>query len=146
MANGINKVILIGNLGADPEVKHLESGNAVANLPIATTEYYRDKDGNRQERTEWHRIVLWRRLAEIAEQYLHKGDQIYIEGRLQTRSYEKDGVTKYITEVVGNNMTMLGKKSSSGEQQSAASPSGTRESSPQEGQAEEAAGDDDLPF
>lgn len=145
MANGINKVILIGNLGADPEVKHLESGNAVANLPIATTEYYRDKDGNRQERTEWHRIVLWRRLAEIAEQYLHKGDQIYIEGRLQTRSYEKDGVTKYITEVVGNNMTMLGKKSSSGEQQSAAASSGAQESSPQEGQAEEA-GDDDLPF
>lgn len=146
MANGINKVILIGNLGADPEVKHLESGNAVANLPIATTEYYRDKDGNRQERTEWHRIVLWRRLAEIAEQYLHKGDQIYIEGRLQTRSYEKDGVTKYITEVVGNNMTMLGKKSSSGEQQSAPSSSGMQESTPQEGQVEEAPGDDDLPF
>lgn len=146
MANGVNKAILVGNLGADPEVKHLDSGTTVARLRIATGESYRDRDGNRQERTEWHNVVLWRRLAEVAEQYLNKGDQVYIEGRLQTRSYEKDGVTKYFTEVVGNNMTMLGKKSSSGEQQSAASSSGAQENSPQEGQAEEATGDDDLPF
>ncbi|MCF8230858.1 MAG: single-stranded DNA-binding protein [Bacteroidales bacterium] len=146
MANGVNKAILVGNLGADPEVKHLDSGTAVARLRIATGESYRDRDGNRQERTEWHNVVLWQRLAEVAEKYLHKGDQVYIEGRLQTRSYEKDGVTKYFTEIVGNNMTMLGKKSSSGEQQTSAPSSSTQAGSPQEGQAEEATGDDDLPF
>ena len=148
MANGVNKVILIGNLGADPEVKHLDSGSAVARLRIATTETYRDRDGNRQDRTEWHNVVLWRRLAEVAEQYLNKGDQIYVEGRLQTRSYEKDGVTKYFTEVIGNSMTMLGGRPSS-EGKSSAYPSGAQDSNQpaaQEGTAEQPPEDDDLPF
>ncbi len=146
MANGVNKAILIGNLGADPEVKHLDSGTVVARLRMATGESYRDRDGNRQERTEWHNVVLWRRLAEVAEQYLKKGDQIYVEGRLQTRSYEKDGVTKYFTEIIGNSMTMLGKKSSSDDQPAAYSSSGGGNESSQEGPAEEPSGDDDLPF
>lgn len=106
---GINKVILIGNLGKDPEVRHLENGAAVANFPIATTESYKDRNGNRQDQTEWHNIVLWRGLAEIAEKYLRKGSQVYIEGKLRSRSWEdKEGNTRYITEVVGDNMTMLG--------------------------------------
>lgn len=106
---GVNKVILIGNLGKDPEVRHLENGAAVANFPIATTESYKDRNGNRQEQTEWHNIVLWRGLAEIAEKYLRKGSQVFIEGKLRSRSWEdKEGNTRYITEVVGDNMTMLG--------------------------------------
>jgi single-strand DNA-binding protein len=109
---GVNKVILIGNLGRDPEVRHLESGASVANFPIATTESYKDKNGNRQEQTEWHNIVLWRGLAEIAEKYLKKGSQVYIEGKLRSRSWEdKEGNTRYITEVVGDSMTMLGGRS-----------------------------------
>lgn len=146
MANGVNKAILIGNLGADPEVKHLDSGAVVARLRIATGESYRDRDGNRQERTEWHNVVLWRRLAEVAEQYLKKGDQLYVEGRLQTRSYEKDGVTKYFTEIIGNSMTMLGKKSSSDDQSGAYPSSGEGDTSQQDSPAEEPSGDDDLPF
>ncbi len=106
---GVNKVILVGNLGKDPEVRHLESGASVANFPIATTESYKDKNGNRQDQTEWHNIVLWRGLADIAEKYLRKGSQVYIEGKLRSRSWEdKEGNTRYITEVVGDNMTMLG--------------------------------------
>lgn len=106
---GVNKVILIGNLGKDPEVRHLESGASVANFPIATTESYKDRNGNRQDQTEWHNIVLWRGLADIAEKYLRKGSQVYIEGKLRSRSWEdKEGNTRYITEVVGDNMTMLG--------------------------------------
>ena len=109
---GVNKVILVGNLGKDPEVRHLESGVAVANFPIATSETYKDKSGTRQEQTEWHNIVLWRGLAEIAEKYLKKGNQIYVEGKLRSRSWEdKEGNTRYITEVVGDNLTMLGSKS-----------------------------------
>lgn len=111
---GVNKVILIGNLGRDPEVRHLESGASVANFPIATTETYKDRNGNRQDQTEWHNIVLWRGLAEIAEKYLKKGSQVYIEGKLRSRSWEdKEGNTRYITEVVGDNMTMLGRNSDS---------------------------------
>ncbi len=106
--SGVNKVILVGRLGKDPEVRHLENGAAVANFPIATSEVYKDKtSGERREQTEWHNIVLWRGLAEIAEKYLKKGDMTYIEGKLRTRSWEKDGITRYTTEVVGDNMTML---------------------------------------
>lgn len=106
---GVNKVILVGNLGKDPEVRHLESGVPVASFSIATSESYNDKtSGERKTITEWHNIVLWRGLAEVAEKYLHKGDQVYIEGKLRTRQWEKDGVTRYSTEVVGENMTMLG--------------------------------------
>jgi single-strand DNA-binding protein len=107
---GLNKVILIGNLGADPEVRYTTSGSAVANFRIATSEEWRDKNsGDRQSRTEWHRIVAFGRLAEICGEFLHKGKQVYIEGRLQTRSWEdKDGNTRYTTEVLAREMQMLG--------------------------------------
>jgi len=107
---GVNKVILVGNLGRDPEIRTLESGVKVARFSLATTESYNDRNtGQRVDQTEWHNVVLWRGLAEIAEKYLRKGNQVYIEGKLQTRSYQdKDGITKYSTEVVGQNMNMLG--------------------------------------
>jgi len=107
---GVNKVILIGNLGKDPEVRHLESGVMVANFTLATTESYKDRNtGERRQVTEWHNIVLWRGLAEIAENYLKKGNQIYLEGKLRTRSWtDQDGNTRYTTEVIADNMTMLG--------------------------------------
>ena len=111
---GVNKVILIGRLGKDPEVRHLESGTAVANFTMGTTESYRDRNtGERKEITDWHNIVLWRGLADVAEKYLKKGNLVYIEGKLKTRSWEdKDGNTRYTTEVVADNMTMLGGKPS----------------------------------
>ena len=107
---GVNKVILVGNLGKDPEVRHLESGVMVANFPLATTESYRDRNtGERRQVTEWHNIVLWRGLAEISENFLKKGNQIYVEGKLRTRSWQdQEGNTRYTTEVVADNMTMLG--------------------------------------
>jgi len=109
--SGVNKVILVGRLGKDPEVRNLENGATVANFSIATSETYKDKTtGDKKEVTEWHNIVLWRGLAEVAAKYLHKGDMIYIEGKLRTRSWEKEGVTRYTTEVVGDNMTMLSTK------------------------------------
>lgn len=108
---GVNKVILIGNLGKDPEVRHLESGVAVAKFSIATTETYKSKDGNKVDHTEWHNIVLWRGLAEISEKYLKKGDKVYIEGRLRTRQWDdKDGIKRYTTEILADNMNMLGGK------------------------------------
>jgi len=149
MAGSINKVILIGNLGKDPEVRHLENGAAVANLPIATSETYKDrKTGEKVTQTEWHTIVLWRGLADVAEKYLHKGDKIYIEGKLRTRSWQdQDGNNRYTTEVVADNLTMLGKmnnnssggSNSTGEnKQPAAKTSGDDFSAPDE--------NDDLPF
>lgn len=108
---GVNKVILVGNLGKDPEIRHLEGGAAVANFSIATTEVYKDKTGTRQEQTEWHNIVVWRGLAEVAEKYLKKGMTIYIEGKLRTRSWDdKEGHKRYTTEVVGDTFTILSKK------------------------------------
>jgi len=109
--SGINKVILVGHLGKDPEVRHLEGGVTVASFPLATSETY-NKDGKRVEQTEWHNIVLWRGLAEVASKYLQKGKLVYIEGKLRTRSFEdKEKVKKYVTEVVAENFTMLGRKS-----------------------------------
>lgn len=109
--SGVNKVILVGRLGKEPEVRNLENGATVANFTMATSETYKDKTtGERKEITEWHNVVLWRGLAEIASKYLHKGDQVYIEGKLRTRSWEKDSVTRYTTEIVGDNMTLLGSK------------------------------------
>ncbi len=106
---GVNKAIIVGRLGKDPEVRHLDSGVAVASFPVATSETYKDRNtGERRESTEWHNIVLWRGLAEVAEKYLKKGDQVYVEGKLRTRSWDKDGVTRYTTEIVGDNMNMLG--------------------------------------
>ncbi len=115
MARGINKVILVGNLGADPEVRYTPQGTAVANFNVATNEAYKDREGNLQEKTEWHRIVVWDRLAEIVEKYLKKGSQIYLEGSLQTRSYEdKDGVTKYVTEIKARELQILGSRDGEG--------------------------------
>jgi len=109
--SGINKVILVGHLGKDPEVRHLDGGVAVASFPLATSESY-TKDGKKIEQTEWHNIVLWRSLAEVAGKYLHKGKLVYVEGKLRTRSYEdKEGNRRYVTEIVAENFTMLGRKS-----------------------------------
>ena len=106
---GVNKVILVGNLGKDPEVRHLESGVPVASFSLATSETYKDRNtGERKTVTEWHNVVLWRGLAEVAEKFLKKGDQVYIEGKLRTRQWESDSGTRYTTEVIGDNMTMLG--------------------------------------
>lgn len=111
----VNKVILVGNLGKDPELRYTPSGAAVATFSLATTERYKDRDGNRQEKTEWHNIVAWRQLAEICGKYLHKGKQIYIEGRIQTRSYDdRDGNKRYITEIVADQMQMLGRAGDEG--------------------------------
>jgi single-strand DNA-binding protein len=111
----VNKVILIGNLGKDPEVRHLEGGVAVARFPIATSETFKDKNGERQERTEWHNIVLWRGLAEVAEKYLKKGQSVFIEGKIRTSNYQdKDGNQRYSTEIVADNMTMLGGRGENG--------------------------------
>ena len=103
---GVNKVILVGNLGKDPEVRHLENGTAVANFPIATSESYKDREGNRVDQTEWHNVVVWRKLAEIAESYLKKGSQIYLEGKLRTRSWDDpQGNKRYTTEVVADTLS-----------------------------------------
>jgi len=106
----LNKVQLIGRLGKDPEVRELESGKKVANFSMATSETFKDNQGNNQESTEWHNVVLWQALAGIAESYLKKGSQVFIEGKLKTRSWEKDGVTRYVTEVLATNLIMLGSK------------------------------------
>lgn len=108
---GINKVIIVGRLGRDPEIRYTQDGTAVANFSVATSEEWQDKNsGEKRERTEWHRIVAWRRLGEICGEYLTKGRQVYIEGRLQTRSWEKDGQTHYMTEIVADKMQMLGSR------------------------------------
>ena len=103
----VNKVILLGNLGNDPLVRNLENGTPIATFSMATSETYKDREGNKQSKTEWHRIVLWRGLAEIAGKFLRKGDRIYLEGKLSTRTYEQDGTTKYVTEIVGETLTIL---------------------------------------
>jgi len=111
----VNKVILIGNLGRDPETRYTTGGDAVTNLNIATSETWKDKAGEKQEKTEWHRVVLFGRQAEIAGEYLKKGRSVYIEGRLQTKKYtDKDGVEKYSTEIVGDRMQLLGSRDGSG--------------------------------
>src|ERR1035437_2959532 len=108
---GLNKVILVGNLGKDPEVRHLEGGTAVASFSLATTESYKDKSGQRIDQTEWHNIVVWRGMAEVAEKYLKKGMTVYVEGKLRTRSWDdKDGHKRYITEIVGDTFNILSKK------------------------------------
>ncbi len=111
----VNKVILVGHLGKDPELRYTSSGTAVATFSLATSERYKDKSGEQQEKTEWHNIVTWRNLAEICGKYLHKGKQVYIEGRIQTRSYDdRDGNKRYMTEIVADQMQMLGSKGDDG--------------------------------
>jgi len=146
----INKVILIGNLGRDPETRFLPSGSAVANISIATTDTWKDKtSGEKKEATEWHRVVFFGRLAEIVGEYLKKGSQVYVEGRLQTRKYEKDGQDHYSTEIIADTMKMLGSRSGMGgsEPREMREPSAAGESKP----AKKPAGqfqdmDDDIPF
>ncbi len=116
MARGINKVILVGNLGNDPETRYMPNGNAVTNITIATSDSWKDKQsGEQQERTEWHRVVFFNRLAEIVGEYLRKGSQVYVEGRLQTRKWQdNNGNDRYTTEIVANEMQMLGARGGSG--------------------------------
>lgn len=146
--SGVNKVILVGRLGKDPEVRHLENGATVANFSMATSETYKDRQtGEKREQTEWHNVVLWRGLAEVAEKYVKKGDMIYVEGKLRTRSWEKDGVTRYTTEVVGDNMTMLGGSGGGGSSQGQGgdySNQQSQESAPVQDSGSDAS--DDLPF
>ena len=138
---GVNKAILVGNLGKDPEIRTLDSGAKVATFPLATTETYKDRDGNRQENTEWHNVVLWRGLADVAERFLKKGNSVYVEGRIKTRSWDdKDGNKRYTTEIVGDNMTMLGGRQGGG---GSADPGPSQVNEPA---APAASPDDDLPF
>lgn len=139
MARSLNKVQLIGNLGKDPELRYTTAGVAVATFTIATNESWKDQDGNLQERTEWHNIVAWRKLAEICGEWLKKGKKVYIEGRLQTRSYDdkNTGAKKYVTEIVADNMIMLDGKGGAGESGPAPAPSQGEGSLAKE---------DDLPF
>lgn len=136
MARGINKAIVIGNLGADPEVRYAPSGTAIANLSLATTDQWKDKQtGERQERTEWHRIVLFNKTAEIAQQYLTKGAKVYIEGRLQTRKWQdQSGIDRYSTEIVANDMQMLGGDGGGGQRQQPQPQQGGYQQPPMPGQ------------
>ena len=114
-SRGVNKVILVGNVGTDPETRYMPNGNAVTNITLATSETWKDKNtGQQQERTEWHRITFYQRLAEIVAEYVRKGSKLYVEGRLQTRSWEQDGVKRYATDIIANEMQMLDSKGSGG--------------------------------
>jgi|SRR5205085_10501985 single-strand DNA-binding protein len=151
--SGVNKVILVGRLGKDPEVRNLENGATVANFTMATSETYKDKTtGDRKEITEWHNIVLWRGLADVAARYLHKGDMIYVEGKIRTRSWEKEGVTRYTTEIIGDNMTMLSTKgANAGGGDRAAAPAAPQYSGATQGNegfkpSDDSSATDDLPF
>jgi len=144
----VNKVILVGRLGKDPEVKYTQNGVAVASFSLATDEQWKNKEGEKQQKTTWHNLVLWDKLAEIAGQYLIKGQQIYAEGKLQTRKWEdKDGNTRYTTEIVIANLVMLGSKSDnedSSDEKSARKKAAPKKSEPQEDGL--GVGDDDIPF
>jgi single-strand DNA-binding protein len=159
MARGINKVILVGNLGADPETRYAASGSAITNIRVATSESWRDKQtGENQERTEWHRVVFFNKLAEIAGEYLRKGSQVYVEGSLRTRKWQdQSGQDRYSTEIVANEMQMLGGRSGDGGQrqnpgggQGQAQNQGFRENPPQKqpatAVADDGFADDDIPF
>ena len=142
--SGVNKVILVGHLGKDPEIRHLEGNTSVATFSLATTESYINKEGKKVEQTEWHNIVAWRGLADIAAKYLQKGKQVYVEGKLRTRSYDdKDGKKRYVTEIFAENLTLLGKK----EGETASSTSASTYQQKQDELTNIHNGiDDDLPF
>jgi single-strand DNA-binding protein len=148
----VNKVILVGNVGKDPEIRHLDTGVAVANFPLATSESYIAKNGEKVTTTEWHNIVLWRGLAEVAEKYVTKGRQLYIEGRIRTRNYDdKDGNKRYITEIYGDTMQMLGSKNDDKTGTNQYNSQGNSTMAPQstvpnEPDIDESGGDEDLPF
>lgn len=151
----VNKAILIGNLGKDPDVRYMPSGEAIANITLATTDTWKDKSGEKQERTEWHRVSFFGRQAEVVGEYLKKGSQIYVEGRIQTRKWQdKEGQDRYTTEIVADRMQMLGGKSSGGsfevvENKSSASPSGSAAAPAKSAPAAKGGFDnfdDDIPF
>jgi len=144
--SGINKVILIGRLGKDPDVRAFEGGTKKASFTLATSEVYKDKEGKKVEQTEWHNIVCWRNLAEIAEKYLTKGKQIYLEGRLRTRSWEDNGVKKYVTEIEASTFTMLGTKQEDAEKQTAVKVVLAPQAEPSPVSSEPDYVADDLPF
>lgn len=149
MSNGINKVILVGNLGHSPDVKQLPDGNTVANISLATSERWKDKTtGEQQERTEWHRVVFFGRLAEIVDEYVKKGSKIYVEGKLQTRSWEKDGVKRYTTEIIAREMQMLDSRGSQNEGQTTGndSPDHANANHRPAQQKSDDFYDDDIPF
>jgi len=162
MARGVNKVILIGNVGGDPEVRYMPNGNAVANITLATSDSWKDKQtGQQQERTEWHRVVFFGRLAEVVGEYARKGSKLYIEGRLQTREWEKDGVKRYTTEIVvdiGGQMQLLDGRPSGSEQSAAPrqqqpsrpapqqQPPAQPHQAPQQSAPDYDSFDDDIPF
>jgi single-strand DNA-binding protein len=150
-SRGINKVILVGNVGQDPETRYMPNGNAVTNLSLATSETWKDKNtGEQQERTEWHRVTFYQRLAEIVAEYVKKGSKLYVEGRLQTRSWEQDGVKKYATDIIANEMQMLDSRGSAGDSyspsQSQAAPPPKNETPAQQAPADMDSFDDDIPF
>jgi single-strand DNA-binding protein len=155
MARGVNKVIIIGNLGQDPELKYMPSGGAVCNISLATTESWNDKStGEKQEKTEWHRVVFFRKLAEIAGEYLRKGSQVYVEGRLQTRKWQdQSGADRYTTEIIASEMQMLGGRGGSGGVAMESPPDYGSSSSEKSGNASKPTAsapvedfDDDIPF
>ena len=148
MARGVNKVILVGNLGKDPEVRYMPNGNAVANVTLATSESWKDKQtGEQQEKTEWHRVVMFRRLGEIAGEYLKKGSQVYIEGRLQTRKWQDNsGNDRYTTEIVADNMQMLGSRGGGGSAGFGGDSGGKKQAPTPEPAAAGGDFDDDIPF
>lgn len=149
MAGSINKVILVGNLGKDPEIRHLENNVSVATFTLATHESYKDKAGQRVDKTEWHNIVMWRGLAEVAEKYLKKGQLVYIEGKLRTRNYQdKEGQQRYMTEILADNMTMLGGKpgETGGSSSSPSSENASSQNQPERGNPSYEPEPDDLPF
>lgn len=158
MARGVNKVILVGNLGNDPDVKYTQSGMAIATLSLATTYSRKDKDGNFQEKTEWHRVKLFGKTAEVAGEYLKKGGQVYIEGRIEYGSYEKEGIKHYTTDIIGDDMQMLGGGAGRGDASSERAPRPQRSDSaprrdaaaarpaPQVREDMDPFRDDDIPF
>jgi single-strand DNA-binding protein len=146
----VNKVILVGNVGKDPEIRHLDSGVAVASFSLATSDSYKAKNGEKVTTTEWHNIVLWRGLAEVVEKYVKKGSKLFIEGKITSRQYEKDGITKYFTEIVANNMVMLDSKSSGSSSDNPSEVSTPASATPtpavSEAKVDDSGDDDDLPF
>lgn len=145
----LNKVMLIGNVGKDPEIRHLESGVSVATITLATSERYKDRNGELKEQTEWHNVVLWRGLADIAERFVRKGTQVYIEGKIRTRSWEdQSGQKKYTTEIVADSMQLLGKRSDNPAASSPVAPSPAARPVPQNNVSTDPGPEDidDLPF
>ncbi|MCI1780002.1 MAG: single-stranded DNA-binding protein [Bacteroidales bacterium] len=157
-----NKALLIGNVGKDPEVRHLDSGASVASFPLATTERFRGRDGNMQEQTEWHNIVCWRGLADLSEKYIHKGSQIFVEGKIRTRSWtDQSGQKRYTTEIIADAIRLLGKKQDGGDagygnsygsssynnnNRAASAGDGVAAGGKEDLPADESGSDDDLPF